>query len=538
MFPGGSVTNTLSGSAPVQIQWSDPWGASGNDYDLYMINSSGNVVSQSTNSQNGDDFPYEGVSGANGSRAVIYKYSGSPRFLRLAAFRATWSKRTNGQTYAHHTARYAFDVAAVSAFNRTNPFTAANNVEAFSSDGPRKIFFNANGSAITPGNFLDTGGTVRNKPDIAAADGTASSLPSNSGFNPFYGTSAAAPHAAAIAALILQHDSSHDFDSLLDLFSQTSLDIMSPGWDVDSGVGIVMAEPAITEQVQNSYKKLTATKTTLTVGESTTGKITLSTPAPPSGLTFTLDSANNSLVHVPATVTVNGGQSSKTFTIQGVAATAGTLITATLNPSGPAKNLNITVGSSGTLPQVNGLSLGSTLIYGGDTTTGTVTLDGPAPRSMVVTLLTSDAGLATVPATVTVAKNQTSATFTINSSAVASQTAVRITAKRVAGGRAFADLSLRAPKIISLGLNPATVNGGNNSTGTITLNFPAPGGGLLINLVSSKPSRASVLTQVKVAAGNTTKTFTVSTTAGPKTTAKITASRTGSASASKTLTIN
>ena len=82
----------------------------------------------------------------------------------------------------------------------TKPFTGfANTNETFSSDGPRKIFYKPDGTAITPGNFLfaTNGGQTLIKPDFAAADGVTTKTP---GFSPFFGTSAAAPHAAAIAA--------------------------------------------------------------------------------------------------------------------------------------------------------------------------------------------------------------------------------------------------------------------------------------------------------------------------------------------------
>ena len=78
-------------------------------------------------------------------------------------------------------------------------FAGGEEVETFSSDGPRRIFFEANGTPITPGDFSSTGGTVRPKPDLAGADGISTATP---GFDPFFGTSAAARHAAAIAALM------------------------------------------------------------------------------------------------------------------------------------------------------------------------------------------------------------------------------------------------------------------------------------------------------------------------------------------------
>ena len=135
------------------------------------------------------------------------------RFLYLDTNRGWLSISTAGQIHGHAatSAANSFGVAATPAFTKfcgscpagpyPFPFNAANSVETFSSDGPRRIFFNADGSAITGGNFSSTGGQVLNKPDLTAADGVA--VTGVGGFsNPFYGTSAAAPHAGAIAALV------------------------------------------------------------------------------------------------------------------------------------------------------------------------------------------------------------------------------------------------------------------------------------------------------------------------------------------------
>ncbi len=127
----------------------------------------------------------------------------------------------------------------------TRPFTGfANPNEVFSSDGPRKIFFNPNGSAITPGNFLfaSNGGQTLAKPDIAAADGVSCKTP---GFLPFFGTSAAAPHAAGIAALVRAARPDYTPAQVLTALKATALDSMAVGVDRDSGAGIVMALPAV-----------------------------------------------------------------------------------------------------------------------------------------------------------------------------------------------------------------------------------------------------------------------------------------------------
>jgi hypothetical protein len=63
----------------------------------------------------------------------------------------------------------------------------------------------------------------------------------------------------------------------------------------------------------------------------------------------------------------------------------------------------------------------------------------------------------------------------------------------------------------SLTLNPTSVNGGNPSTGKVTLNGPAPSGGTVVALSSSNTSAATVPPSVTVAAGATSAAFQVTT---------------------------
>ena len=254
-FASGSagLFNKITGSTSrlMRLQWSDPWGQSTNDYDLYVLNSAGTaVIAASTNFQSGNGNPIELVNPqAVGSRVIVVQYSGSRRFLYLSANRGRLEISTRGQTEGHSAAANAFSVAAVNAQGRTTLFTggAANPVEKFSSDGPRRVFYNANGTPITPGNFLSTGGVVRQKPDIAAADGVKTTLPPGSGLNPFFGTSAAAPHAAAVAALLKSFRPSLTSTQIRSLLTSTALDIEASGVDQDSGYGIIMANRALQE---------------------------------------------------------------------------------------------------------------------------------------------------------------------------------------------------------------------------------------------------------------------------------------------------
>src|SRR6266566_1302469 len=69
----------------------------------------------------------------------------------------------------------------------------------------------------------------------------------------------------------------------------------------------------------------------------------------------------------------------------------------------------------------------------------------------------------------------------------------------------------RSVSLSALSVSPSTVTGGDSSTGTVTLSAPAPSGGAIVSLASSKPSVASVPASVTVPARATSATFTVNT---------------------------
>jgi hypothetical protein len=256
---GTALFDTLTsvGGSAVSLKWSDPLGASSNDYDLFVLNSTGTTVKAfSATVQTGTQDPFEfiivncsgGYCPAIGDQIVIVKFAGSARALHLGTERGTLSIATSGATYGHNAGLNTVSTAATywdSAKTGTKPFTGpANPTETFSSDGPRKIFYNPNGTAITAGNFLfgTNGGTTLQKPDLTAADGTASKTP---GFYPFFGTSDAAPHAAAVAALVKSARPTYTNAQIKTAMTATALDTDAPGVDRDAGAGIVMALAAV-----------------------------------------------------------------------------------------------------------------------------------------------------------------------------------------------------------------------------------------------------------------------------------------------------
>ena len=250
-------------SSFISLKWSDALGASANDYDLFILNSTGTTVkgfsaARQTGTQDPYEFVYQGSNCGTGSASgycpavgdhiVVVQFSGNPRALRIDTNRGRLSIATAGSTFGHNAGASTNSMAATywnSAKTGTRPFTGmANPNETFSSDGPRKIFYNPDGTPITPGNYLfgTNGGTTLQKPDFAAADGGSARTP---GFNPFFGTSAAAPHAAGIAALILQAKPAYTPAQVKAAMIATTLDSMELGVDRDSGYGIVMALSAV-----------------------------------------------------------------------------------------------------------------------------------------------------------------------------------------------------------------------------------------------------------------------------------------------------
>ena len=107
-----------------------------------------------------------------------------------------------------------------------------------------------------------TNGVVRNKPDFVAPDGVKTTVKlgqdypdwSLNGYSNFFGTSAAAPHAAAVAALIMQGrkkflNQATTGSSQMRTLLQTTATSMRPsglvGYDYNSGYGLINADLAM-----------------------------------------------------------------------------------------------------------------------------------------------------------------------------------------------------------------------------------------------------------------------------------------------------
>ena len=256
---------TQAGSAII-LQWADPWGASSNDYDLYAFDSNGNVLAKSTDTQDGSGDPFEIIytSGVNMRVYIaVVKYSGEGRYLRIDTARGRLQYATAGSTYGHNAADRAFSVAAAAA-PTGRAFVSTDSLESYSSDGPRKVFFNHNGVKIGASGYLSTGGVTLNKPDITAADATLSRWTALAyGESSFGGTSAAAPHAAAIVALMLEANPSLTRDDVFSILTNTTFS--KPSWNRNKGYGIIDAYAAV-DAAKNAEPKLELGEDNKTIG--------------------------------------------------------------------------------------------------------------------------------------------------------------------------------------------------------------------------------------------------------------------------------
>ena len=187
------------------------------------------------------------------------------------------------------------------------------------------------------------------------------------------------------------------------------------------------------------------------------------------------------------------------------------------------------------LPVLATFSTNPSTVVGGNPSSGTVVLSTPAPEGgAVIALSSSHPAIASVPATTTAASISFTATFAFATSPVSTTTTVTITATYNGTTRTAtvtvtpAVTTPPAATLQSVTISPASLVGGSNAQGTVTLSGSAPQGGAIVALSSNNPDAAAVAGTVTVAAGAQTATFAVTTAAvSAATTATISAGYNG-----------
>jgi trimeric autotransporter adhesin len=240
---------------------------------------------------------------------------------------------------------------------------------------------------------------------------------------------------------------------------------------------------------------------TVAPGQSTPFPVTLGTAAPSDGVFLSLISSDTSKVTVaPDYVFISQGATApgRSPTVTGIG--AGTaIITASASGFTPASAPVISGSGSGSSATMS-FSPGSLTINGTTTQNSTLILSAPAPPGgQSINLSSSNTGVATIPPTVAVLANTTSASVPVTGVAAGSAT---ITATATGLPNATASVTVTPLAAITLPAN-TTVGLGQSVTLPVTLPGAAPAGGVTVTLNSSDTSKAIVTPSVFIAGGTT-----------------------------------
>jgi len=213
----------------VILQWNDPYASASSDYDLYLYNASG-IQTQSAGDQLGGDptaiegFCYFNPSANDVVRWIgVDKFSGSNKRIELLIINRGAQEYNDaaGSIFGHPGVA---GVVAVGAINASDP--GANSLAFYSSRGPSRIDFPVFNN--------------RRKPDLVAIDGV--DVTGAGGFpSPFFGTSAAAPHVAGIAAQLMSVSPSVRPANVRKALLDSAVDLGAPGFDFAYGYGRIDA---------------------------------------------------------------------------------------------------------------------------------------------------------------------------------------------------------------------------------------------------------------------------------------------------------
>lgn len=168
---------------------------------------------------------------------------------------------------------------------------------------------------------------------------------------------------------------------------------------------------------------LSFSPTTVAGGTSSTGTITIGSPAGGAGQAVDVTD-DSSYCSETTPQTVAAGQTTKTFTLTTIGVPSQQTCTATAAIAGVGVSAAVTI----TAPTLSSLSCTPATVVGGSAnSTCTVTISGPAPTVGTVITVSDDSAYTSEPATVTVTDGNTTAMFTATTSLPPSQQIATIT---------------------------------------------------------------------------------------------------------------
>ena len=245
----------------LDLQWAEPWNGVKTDLDVYLLDDEDKLLPDASASDNiASQKPVEVLQWENDTgaaaevRLAIDNCSGicnpdasgaNPRlkfiFLQGGVSETEYPESAGGDTvgpaiFGHAGAAGAIAVGAVRYNTTSTP-------EGFSSRGPVSRYF---GPVTGTGAAPKVASQTVAKPDLAATDGAANTFfgTLQAGVWRFFGTSAAAPHAAAVAALVRQANPEASAAQVRDDLADTALPVGAAGPEA-VGAGLIDAYGAV-----------------------------------------------------------------------------------------------------------------------------------------------------------------------------------------------------------------------------------------------------------------------------------------------------
>ncbi len=263
--PGAGIDDLQQATIPAGatvtfvLQWDQPFASvsgtgSVSDMDIVLYSQSGAFLGGGTDNNIGGDpvevFSYTNPSGSQPETVQIglELFSGpAPGVIKFVYFgnMSIDEYATSSSTvYGHANAAGAMAVGAAR-YSHTPAYGVNPAIlESFSSSGGITVLFDTSGASISE---------QRQKPEIVAPDGGDNSFFGSdyepNGFPNFFGTSAAAPHAAGVAALLLEYNPGLTPDDIRNALQTTALDMDVAGVDFNTGYGLVQADQALASVV-------------------------------------------------------------------------------------------------------------------------------------------------------------------------------------------------------------------------------------------------------------------------------------------------
>ena len=220
-----AITANSGNDIVVSLKWDDPWGNSGNDYDLLLLDNNSFLVACSCRIQDGNDDPYEFLSYTptyTGIYHILIAAWGEPEVVNFHLTRTRYNLQYQVAAGSLCVPADSPSAMTMGAVFWDDPTT----LESFSSQGPT----------------VD----ARTKPDLVAPDGVSTST---YGAENFYGTSASAPYGAGAAALVKQRFPSYTPEQIQNYLETNAVALGASGKDNLYGSGrlyLPTPSPALT----------------------------------------------------------------------------------------------------------------------------------------------------------------------------------------------------------------------------------------------------------------------------------------------------